>query len=361
MRAETARRRLTAEMTTIKVEASGSYEVKIGENLLSSCGAEARGLFPKAERCLIVSDTNVAPLYLEKVKSSLTDAGFGTIEYIIPAGEESKNGEMFLRILNFLAENKLTRTDFAVALGGGVVGDLTGFVSACYLRGIKFIQIPTTLLADVDSSVGGKTAIDLEAGKNLAGAFYQPSLVLCDYLTLNTLTPEVFSDGCAEVIKYGILGDTELFRHLENKGLNFDTEYVISRCIDAKRRVVMEDEFDTGARRFLNLGHTLGHAVEQRSAFTLSHGKSVAIGTAAVSNASAKAGIMPKSDAERIVKILREFNLPTDVPYDLNVLYPIMLSDKKRTGSTVNLIVPQEIGKCAVMPMNLNELREFFE
>ena len=258
-------------MNTVTVRASRQYDILIGQGLLPTLGAEAKKL-GKAQKICVVSESNVYPLYGAAVEESLKSAGFSVVSYVFPAGEESKNGQIFLDLLNFLAENQLTRSDMIVALGGGVVGDLAGFAAASYLRGIRFIQVPTTLLAAVDSSVGGKTAIDLPAGKNLAGAFCQPSLVLCDTDTLNSLPLDIFRDGCAEVIKYGVLYDPKLFAHLEEKGLAFDREAVITRCVELKRDVVMEDEFDTGARMKLNLGHTVGHGLEQGRALCAAGG-----------------------------------------------------------------------------------------
>ncbi len=291
-------------MKTVTVNASKAYDIKIGPGLLSSLGAEAAAL-GKAKKVAIVSETKVYPLYGKLAEESLEAAGLEVVSFVFPAGEESKCAATYLELLNFLADNKLTRTDLIVALGGGVVGDLAGFAAATYLRGIRFIQIPTTLLAAVDSSVGGKTAIDLSAGKNLVGAFWQPSLVLCDTDTLTSLPLGIFLDGCAEVIKYGILYDEAFFSYLESTGPEFDREAVIARCVEMKRDVVMEDEFDTGARMKLNLGHTIGHGVEASSNFTLSHGKSVAIGMAIVSRAS------HCSDNDRIIGILKQFGLPT--------------------------------------------------
>ena len=277
------------------------------------------------------------------------------VSYVFPAGEESKNGQVFLDLLNFLAENRLSRSDMIVALGGGVVGDLAGFAAASYLRGVRFLQVPTTLLAAVDSSVGGKTAIDLPAGKNLAGAFCQPSLVLCDTDTLNSLPTDIFRDGCAEVIKYGVLYDPKLFAHLEEKGLAFDREAVITRCVELKRDVVMEDEFDTGARMKLNLGHTVGHGVEAKSRFALSHGKAVAIGMAIVSRAS------NCGDTPRILALLEKFGLPTRTDYSADDLFTYTLSDKKRSGGTVNLIIPRAIGDCDIVPTKVESLKSFIQ
>ena len=341
-------------MNTVTVRASKQYDILIGQGLLPTLGAEAKKL-GKAQKICVVSESNVYPLYGAAVEESMKSAGFSVVSYVFPAGEESKNGQVFLDLLNFLAENQLTRSDLIVALGGGVVGDLAGFAAASYLRGIRFIQVPTTLLAAVDSSVGGKTAIDLPVGKNLAGAFCQPSLVLCDTDTLNSLPLDIFRDGCAEVIKYGVLYDPKLFAHLEEKGLSFDREAVITRCMELKRDVVMEDEFDTGVRMKLNLGHTVGHGVEAKSHFAISHGKAVAIGMAIVSRASACA------DTPRIVALLEQFGLPTRTDYSADDLFSYTLSDKKRSGGTVNLIIPRAIGDCAIVPTKVESLKSFIQ
>ena len=336
-------------MKTVTVNASKQYDIHIGPDLLDSLGHEARKL-GKAEKVCIVSDSNVFPLYGEQARLSLEAEGFSVCSYVIPAGEQSKNIRSYTSLLEFLAGSHLTRTDLIVALGGGVVGDLAGFAAATYLRGIRFIQIPTTLLAAVDSSVGGKTAIDLDAGKNLCGAFWQPSLVLCDTDTLSTLPEDIFRDGCAEVIKYAVLYDESFFSYLEQTGLHFDREMVIARCVEMKRDVVMEDEFDTGARMKLNLGHTIGHGVEASSEFSLSHGKSVAIGMAIVARAS------HCPDAGRIVKCLEAFGLPTTAQYPAEDIYRYTLSDKKRSGGTVKLIIPEKIGHCAIVPTPVEEI-----
>ena len=347
-------------MKTVTVRASKTYEIKIGPGLLDTVGTEAAKL-GKAEKVCLVSDSNVFPLYGQKVTASLENAGFCVSTFVFPAGEENKNGNTFLSLLNTLAEQQLTRTDLIVALGGGVVGDLAGFAAACYLRGIRFIQIPTTLLAAVDSSVGGKTAIDLPAGKNLAGAFCQPSLVLCDTDTLNTLPREFFRDGCAEVIKYAVLYDPALFETLQQNELAFDREAVIARCVELKRDVVMEDEFDTGSRMKLNLGHTIGHGVEACSHFAVSHGKAVAIGMAIVARAAEKTGTCSTDCSEKIQKRLQSFGLPIDTVYSAADLFRCALSDKKRSGSTVWLIIPREIGSCEIVPTPVSQLTTFIE
>ena len=341
-------------MNTVHVRASKEYDILVGSGLIRNLGQECARVV-KVGTAAIISDSNVWPLYGDIVEKSLKHAGFHTITYCFPAGEESKCGATYLNLLNFLAENQITRSDCLIALGGGVVGDLTGFAAATYLRGIAYIQVPTTLLAAVDSSVGGKTAIDLTAGKNLAGAFCQPSLVVCDIDTLNTLPDSVFRDGCAEVIKYGVLYDEALFDHLACNDLDFDRKSVITQCVTLKRDVVMEDEFDTGARMKLNLGHTIGHGVEARSNFSLSHGKAVAIGMAIVSRA---AGC---PDNSRILSLLEKFGLPTATDYPVEDIYTYTLSDKKRSGGTVSLIVPRAIGDCAIVPTPVESLRTFIE
>ena len=347
-------------MKTVHVNASRNYDVLIGNGLLADLGRHTAAM-KKVKKVCIVSDANVWSFYGKSAKSSLIEAKLETVEFIFPAGEEQKNAETYLNLLNFLAENQLTRSDLIVALGGGVVGDLAGFAAATYLRGIPFIQVPTTLLAMVDSSVGGKTAIDLPAGKNLVGAFYQPALVLCDLDCLQSLPVDIFRDGCAEVIKYGILYDPDLFAHLFQRGLDFDRETVIARCVELKRDVVAEDEFDTGARMKLNLGHTIGHGVEAQSHFEISHGKGVAIGMAIVSRAAAAYGICSQDTTNSILTILKKFELPCVCGFSAESLYRSALSDKKRSGGTVNLIIPERIGFCQIAPTPVEEIQSFIE
>lgn len=347
-------------MKTVKVAASKSYDVIIGSNLLNELGAYV-SKFKKCTNVAVISDSNVWSIYGKAVAKNLTDTGIAFCSFVFPAGEASKNGNTYLSILNFLAENHITRSDLLIALGGGVVGDITGFAAATYLRGVGYIQVPTSLLAMVDSSVGGKTAIDLPAGKNLVGAFCQPKLVLCDIDALNTLPTAIFRDGCAEVIKYGVLYDGKLFAHLLDKGLDFDREQVISRCVELKSNVVAQDEFDTGERQKLNLGHTLGHGIEAQSNFTISHGQAVAIGMSLVSKAGITAGICNEDVHTSILAALKKFKLPTQTDCTAEMLYCSALSDKKRFGATVNLIVPKEIGNCIIHTTPVAELMTFIE
>ena len=338
-------------MTEIRVAASKAYTVTVGRGLLEQIGSILLG----TQTVCIVSDQTVWKLFGEKVQYSCLQAGCQVCHFILAPGENSKNFENYLSLLNFLAENHLTRSDRIIALGGGVIGDLAGFAAATYLRGIGYIQVPTTLLAMVDSSVGGKTAIDLPAGKNLCGAFYQPEAVLCDLDTLDTLPPDVFRDGCAEVIKYAVLFDPELFSQLEQMGLDFDQEAVVTRCICHKRDVVAGDEFDLGNRNLLNLGHTVGHAIERCSNYTITHGSAVAIGIAVVSLAT------KCSDANRIVALLNAFDLPTTTSLPAQALWETALSDKKRSAYTLKLIVPNAIGECRIVHTDIHDLKTLIE
>ena len=348
-------------MKTVEVSASKRYDVLICPGVLRQAGERIRPLVPRAVKAAVMTDDTVAALYADALEASLRAAGLETLRCTVPHGEESKNGATYLSILNFLAAGELTRSDVLVALGGGMVGDMAGFAAATYLRGIAYVQVPTTLLAMVDSSVGGKTAIDLEQGKNLAGAFCQPEIVLCDCDTLDTLPRDILRDGCAEVVKYGVLGDRALFDHMLSRGLDFDREEVIFRSVSMKRDYVCADEFDTGLRRKLNLGHTLGHAVEKRSDFALSHGKSVAIGLACVARASAARGLCSAACAGEIEKALTALGLPVRTDYGIDELMPAMLSDKKRSGATVSVITPEEVGRCGILPLGVEELKKFMK
>lgn len=339
-------------MTRITVRASGSYEILIGSGILSTIGQEIRKL-GKASRVCIVSDSNVWPLYGEVLEQSLISAGFRVYSHVFQAGEESKNSGTYLDLLHFFAVSGLTRGDLAVALGGGVTGDLTGFAAATYLRGIRYVQVPTTLLAAADSSVGGKTAIDLPEGKNLVGAFWQPSLVLCDVDTLDTLPGDVLRDGFAEVVKYGVLYDPEFFRFLETQSPEgFEKERVISRCVEWKREAVTRDEFDRDQRRMLNLGHTIGHGIEARSGYAVSHGAAVAAGMAII----ARAAHCP--DAERIQALLKRWELPVGTDYSAEELLSYILSDKKREEEAITFIIPRSIGDCACISVPVSRVED---
>ena len=342
-------------MKTVHIDASRSYDVRSVRGLLDDCGRQIAERVRCASAAVVADDT-VYALYGERVCASLEAAGVRTVCYVFPHGEKSKNLLEYAKILNFLAENRVTRADALIALGGGVTGDLGGFAAATYLRGIPFVQLPTTLLAAVDSSVGGKTAVDLPAGKNLAGAFYQPELVLCDLDTLDSLPREIFLDGCAEVIKYAVLGSRELFALLADIPSGKGLEEVTARCVEMKRDFVQSDELDRGARQMLNLGHTFGHAVEASSRFTLSHGKSVAIGMAMILRAACSRGLCSAETRDAVIALLQRYGLPTECPYPADMLLGALSADKKIFGTRLNLVVPTDIGACRLLPVGVDEL-----
>lgn len=340
-------------MRKITVNASKTYDVIIERGAIDKIGEYAKRVGIKGMAC-IISDSNVAPIYMDRVKKSLEGAGMEVCQYVFPAGEASKNAETFIDILNFLAENRISRKDTLFALGGGVTGDLTGFCAATYMRGIKFVQIPTSLLACVDSSVGGKTGIDLKSGKNLAGAFYQPEVVVFDPDVLDTLPDEYFADGMAEVIKYAVIRG-EGIDELILEGTDKNLEEIIARCISIKRDVVNEDEFEGGVRKILNFGHTAGHAIEAEADFSLSHGKCVAVGMYIVTNAWEKRGLCKAGTCDILVKMLGLFGLGTKCVYSPETLCERAKNDKKASGNCVDLVVPDKMGECHVEKITLDE------
>lgn len=343
-------------MIKVTVNASNKYDILIGEGLLDRAGEFCRDVIGECRVCVITDDT-VNELYFDRLNESLKSAGYSTLRFVFPHGEESKNIGTITEILEFCAENRLTRSDCLIALGGGVVGDMTGFAAAIYLRGIRFIQIPTTVLAAVDSSVGGKTGIDLKAGKNLCGAFHQPSLVICDCKTTDTLSPEIFADGCAEIIKYGVINDRPFFDFLKN-GIRENLEEIIAECVKNKARVVEDDEFDKGSRQLLNLGHTVGHAIEICSNLAISHGSAVAIGMVIVTRAAVKMGICPENDLSELIDILKANGLPTSCEYSAKALAAVASTDKKRAGASISAVVPYGIGDSRLYKIPVSELED---
>ena len=341
-------------MRKINVPISKKYDVVIADKLLDRAGEYIKSAVG-GSLAVVVTDDIVGAFYLKRLAASLTDVGYKTAVFAIPNGEASKNTHNYIRLMNFLAECGVSRSDIVVALGGGVVGDLAGFAAATYMRGVPYVQIPTTLLAAVDSSVGGKTAVDLDAGKNLIGAIYQPGLVLCDYSLLKTLPKHVFADGCAEVIKHGMIADVELFNMLSG-GATSDIEEIIARCVTIKRDVVCEDEFETGVRKLLNFGHTVGHAVEVLSGYTISHGHAVAIGMAIETRIAVIEGWCVAECYDKLVELLKAFDLPLTSPYGAAEIAAAALSDKKRMGDTITLIIPERIGKCVLKDVAVTEL-----
>ena len=344
-------------MRTVLVQTDRPYAVHIEAGILDRVGEFVRQSVG-GQTAVLVSDDAVAALYGDRVEESLRAAGYETLRFVFPHGEASKNAETYLSLLNFLAEHRVTRSDAVVALGGGVVGDLAGFAAATFLRGIAYVQIPTTLLAMVDSSVGGKTAIDLEAGKNLAGAFYQPWVVLCDPETLSTLPAATFADGCAEVIKYGVILDEALFSWLKEP-IRPQIDQVIERCVQLKRNVVVQDERDHGVRQLLNFGHTVGHAVEANSHFAVSHGQAVDIGMCIAARAAAAKGLCSQACAAEVEEMVARYDLPRRTDFSAGQLARAALSDKKRSGAVIHLILPENIGHCVIREVPVAELEDF--
>ena len=347
------------EMT---VHTAKPYEILLERGLLSRAGEECAKLFAPGARAMIISDSNVYPLFGEKVAASLREAGFRVFSCTFPAGEQSKLLSTVEGFYRALAENHFTRSDFVVALGGGVTGDMAGFAAATFLRGIDFVQVPTSLLAQVDSSVGGKTGVDLPFGKNLVGAFHQPRLVLIDPDTLDALPPHFFADGMGEVIKYGCIRDKDLFENLKKQDVKEHLEEVIFRCVDCKRRIVEADALEKGERMLLNFGHTLGHAMEKLRDFQgLSHGEAVGIGMVLISKAGEKAGLTQPGTADRIAALLEKYGLPTkttDTPAELAAAASL---DKKNAGDNLHLILLQTIGESYIHTIPTAELQEFLQ
>ncbi|MDE6386069.1 MAG: 3-dehydroquinate synthase [Eubacterium sp.] len=347
-------------MKKLTVHVGDTYEIFIEKGLLKECGKYVRAV-SKAKKIAIITETNVAPLYLDTVKGCIENEGFEVVSYIFPAGESSKTTETVVGIVEFLAENGLTREDMVVALGGGICGDMAGFAAAIYLRGIKFVQIPTTLLSQVDSSVGGKTGVDLPQGKNLCGAFHQPALVLIDPDVLETLSPHFFSDGMGEVIKYGCIKSKALFERIETENVKDFIEDLIYDCVNIKRGVVERDEKEAGERALLNFGHTAGHAIEKLHNFTdISHGEAVGVGMVMISEAGERIGLTEQGTADKIRKVLEKYNMKTEVENSVTDIIGAMYHDKKRTGSGIKFIMLHSIGDSFINPVENDKVKELF-
>ncbi|MBQ4354389.1 MAG: 3-dehydroquinate synthase [Clostridia bacterium] len=339
---------------------AGKYNIVIERGALSRVGELAKEAV-KPCRAVIVSDDNVYPLYGKTVKNSLLSAGFTLGEsYVFPHGEESKNWQTLGALIEHLAAEHLTRTDIVVALGGGVTGDMAGFASAVYLRGIRYIGLPTSLLASVDSSVGGKTAVDLTSGKNLVGAFHEPSLVVCDPDVLSTLPAEFFSDGMAEVIKTGLLGNEELWNKL---GTNAPIDELIALCVRDKRDICERDLYDNGERQKLNLGHTIGHAIEAKSAFAIHHGHAVGAGLHAITKASVIRGLCDAELLTALDKILVRYDLDPYLfeRFTAEELYEAAAHDKKTRGSSITLVIPRSVGHSELCKVPVSELYDYIK
>lgn len=347
-------------METITVNASRTYQVQVGAGLLARTGELSAPLI-QGRDAVIVSDSNVWPQYGRTVAGSLAQAGFRVREFVFPAGEASKNPQVLLELLTFLARHELTRSDAVFALGGGVTGDMAGLAAALYLRGNACVQLPTSLLSMVDSSVGGKTAVDLPEGKNLVGTFTQPHLVLCDTQALDTLSPAVLAEGWAEIIKYGMIRSRELLDFLREKPAGENLDWVIAQCLTIKRDVVAADERDNAVRQVLNFGHTIGHAIERCGHYAIYHGEGVAMGMAIMTRACVKQGRCPAECWTVLEELLDKYHLPKTCDMDPADLLAAARADKKRRGNAITLIQPERLGNCVLYKTDYDELARVLE
>ncbi len=349
-----------ASVISVAAENHSGYDILISSGILSTVGDRVRPL-TKATRVCIVSDSNVAPLYLKQTVDSFYNAGFTVSSFSFEAGEPHKTLETVNRIMHCFCMNQLTRSDLAVALGGGVTGDMTGFAAAIYLRGIDFVQIPTSLLAQVDSSVGGKTGCDLPFGKNLCGAFHNPLAVFIDPETLNTLPERYLKDGMAEAIKAGAIRLPELFNLFESGETNLISQ-IICQSVQMKADIVARDFTEQGERTLLNFGHTLGHAIERYQNFNgLSHGEAVSVGMVMITAASESAGLTEKGTTNRLKACLEKVGLPTEIDIPTETLCELCLNDKKSRGKQIRLVLLKKIGDAFVHTLDWEELPRFLK
>ncbi len=351
----------------IEIDTSKKYNIEIKPHLLDTVGEKLLALPTLSSPCkvCIITDTNVERLYLKKVTASLLNCKFDVCNFVVDAGEASKNIKTIEKIVNFLAEKHFTKEDIIVALGGGVVGDISGFVASVFLRGIPYVQVPTTLLAGIDSSIGGKTAVNLHSGKNLVGSFYQPSAVFFDTKALETLKRQELMDGISEMIKAGIIADTALFTLFENNQPQKLGQFLyeaIVHAINVKKHIVEADENEHGIRTLLNLGHTVGHAVEICSNYKISHGNAVAIGLFHMVKMASKTGILSEPDlAERLSTIYKKYGFDVNLPFSPTMLASVASNDKKRSGNTIKLVLPVAVGKCVMKDFAACDLAELFD
>lgn len=346
-------------MKKLYVETGRPYEILIERGLLKKSGELVKSV-SKAVRAAVISDSNVMKLYGDTVVNSLKENGFITTAFEFEAGEASKRLSTIEKMYSHLADNNFTRKDIIVALGGGVTGDMAGFCAATFLRGIDFVQIPTSLLAQVDSSVGGKTGVDIAQGKNLVGAFWQPNLVIIDPDTLSTLPEKFICDGMAEVIKYGCIKDKALFEKLESENAPDIIEDVIYNCVSIKRDVVSRDERDTGERALLNFGHTLGHALEKLYGYSgLTHGQGVAIGMVMMTKASENKGATETGTADRIARLCKKYGLPISDSHSFEQIASATSGDKKSSGRQIELVILDKIGESRRHKINQSEICDY--
>lgn len=347
-------------MKTLTVNAGRGTPIYIENNIVKNAGDYLRAV-TNARKVCIISDTNVFPLYGGGLAARLSANSFDVVKYVFEAGEASKTMTTLFDIVGFLAENELTRNDLILALGGGVTGDLAGFAAAIYLRGIDYVQIPTSLLAQVDASVGGKTAVDLPQGKNLCGAFHQPLMVLMDPILLKTLPPRYYADGMAEAIKMGAIQSASLLEAIEADTAKTQLENILYECVRLKAAIVERDERDHGERALLNFGHTVGHAIERLYHYQgITHGEAVGIGMVTVCRAAEQQGLTLPGTADRIAAVLQQYGLPVSDNSPMEAIIDAMRADKKRTGTAINLIILKSIGNGVMYPVADNDIKAFF-
>ncbi len=345
-------------MKKVEVHASTSYDVLIGSGVSAKIGEYLIEL-GRTGKIMIVSDTHVAPLYAEGVADELVYRGFEPSIFTFDAGEESKNLKTYTDLLAFLAEEGFTRTDTVLALGGGVVGDLAGFAAATYMRGIHFVNMPTSLLAAIDSSVGGKTAVDLPQGKNLVGAFYQPELVLFDTDFMKSLPYDEIRNGLGEGVKYAVLEGGEIFDILSSGLTSENLEDFVALSVDIKRRIVEADEKEGGLRKLLNLGHTIAHAVETLTEFVVPHGVAVAYGVRVMARLAYDRGELSEEEFYKIEELLLENDLALELN-PVEELIPYFSADKKKAGKTLTLVTIAGIGDCRLTDVDIRDVPRYF-
>ena len=342
-------------MEKLTIPVDPAYDVLLGEGLLNRAGELTAGAV-HGRHVMIVTDDGVAPLYLNAAVKSYEAAGFKVETFVFPAGEAQKSMRTAEELLLYADSTGITRSDLFAALGGGLTGDLTGFAAALYLRGVEYVQIPTTLLAMVDASVGGKTAVNLRTGKNLCGVFYQPRLVICDTAVLKTLSSPLYAEGMAEVIKYGAICDGELLDRITRGS---DITGIIADCVRIKGEIVCRDVHDNGQRQLLNLGHTFGHALEKLNKYAIYHGEGVAVGMLIAAFAAEKHGICAGGVYRELKDVLSSHKLLVSTPFSAAEIAANAMNDKKRRGGTITLVLPSDRGRSILYPVPASDLFQF--
>lgn len=343
-------------MKRITLSTTKTYDVIIQPGALSRIGSLLKEKYSSGKVC-VIADSTAGSLYAKEVMHSLAEEGFTPCQILFPAGEHSKNLTTYANIVEAMASENLTRSDVVLALGGGVVSDLAGFAAGTYMRGIDLVQVPTTLLSAMDAAVGGKSAVNLLNGKNLAGVFWHPSLVICDTETFKNLPESQIQDALAEAVKSAVVSDSTLIPKI----LERDLEYILERCLSIKKSLVEVDEKDTSIRQLLGFGHTIGHGIEKLSAYSISHGKAVAKGMVAEARAAYMMGYTQTDISGELISILNKIGIDTNLACSAEDLYHFALMDKKIQNGFITMVIPESIGKCTLKKISLSELERFIE